>query len=137
MNFYWLFFSIFILHSFIAAVVVVFKINNVKNYLIKHALKLEINLLASHHDFHIDKCLHALPLSHAFVVDVYQQTPAPMSPRGRISSAFYTYRTRTSGMFVQKSLKLHSVACQLSVKQVLVDSFRIFFVYQLYTQRKI
>ena len=40
-------------------------------------------------------------------------------------------------MFVKKNVKMHSVACQLSVRQVLIASFWNPFVYQLYTQRKI
>ena len=43
---------------------------------------------------------------------------APISPGGWRSSAFYTHRTRTSTMFVKKSLKMHSVACHLLTKMV-------------------
>ena len=50
-----------------------------------------------------------------------------MSLRGRTSSAFYTHRARTSTMLVKKSVKMHSVACQLSVKQILDASFWYFF----------
>ena len=48
---------------------------------------------------------------------------APMYLREKSSSAFYTHRTRTSTMFVKKSVKMHSVACWLVVKQVLVVYF--------------
>ena len=41
---------------------------------------------------------------------------APIAPGSRTSSAFYTHRTRTSTIVVKKNVKMHSVACQLSVK---------------------
>ena len=46
---------------------------------------------------------------------------APMSPGRRTSSDLYTHRTGT--MFVKKSVKMNSVACQLSVNQVLIASY--------------
>ena len=60
---------------------------------------------------------------------------APMSLRGRSSAAFYTHRTRTLTMFVKKNVKMHSVACQYSVRQVLIASFWNFF-YINYTARE-
>ena len=64
----------------------------------------------------------------------YYQHNYKIAPGCRISSAFYTHRTRTLTTFVKKSVKMHSVA---AVKQVFVVSFWNFFIYQLYTQRKI
>ena len=58
---------------------------------------------------------------------------APMSPRGGTYSAIYTHRTRTSTMFVKKSVTMYSVACQLLKKKVHIAFFRL----QLYTQRNI
>ena len=56
----------------------------------------------------------------------------------RVTATFYEFAlTWTSKMFFKKSVKLHSVASQLSVKPVVVISFKFFFVFQLYTQRKI
>ena len=49
-------------------------------------------------------------------VQLNTDTGAPIPPGDRTSSAFYTHRTQTSTMFVKKSIKTHSVACQLSVK---------------------
>ena len=62
-----------------------------------------------------------------------------MSLRRWSYSAFCTLKTRISTMFVKKSIKILSVAYQLSVKQVLIASYWIFllFVYQLYTQNKV
>ena len=65
----------------------------------------------------------------------YLLKSSPMSLRGPLSSAFCTHRARTSTMFVKKSVKMCSVACQLLARQV--ASFWNFSVYQLYTQRKI
>ena len=48
---------------------------------------------------------------------------APIVPGVQTYSAFYTHRLRTSTMFVKKTVKMNSVAWQLSVKQVLVASF--------------
>ena len=56
-----------------------------------------------------------------------------MSLRSISSSNFYTHRTRTSTMFVKKIV---SVACHLSVKQLLVASFWNFFVYQFVHPKK-
>ena len=53
----------------------------------------------------------------------YQLTSPPITSGGRTSSAFYTHRTRTSTMSVKKSVKMHSVACQLSVKQILFKTY--------------
>ena len=57
---------------------------------------------------------------------VYPWT-APISLRGRLSSAFYTHKTRTATMFFKKTVKMHSVAFQLSVQVVFVASFWDFF----------
>ena len=46
-----------------------------------------------------------------------------MSLRGRLSSSFSTHKTPTSAMLVKKSVKMHSFACQLSLKQILVFVF--------------
>ena len=58
---------------------------------------------------------------------------ATMALKGRSSSALYAHTTQTSTIFVKKSIKLHSVACQLPKKKVHV-AFIISF--QLYTQKK-
>ena len=58
---------------------------------------------------------------------------APMSLRGGTFSAIYTHRTQTLTMFVQKSWRMHSVACQLWMKKVYVAFLR----FELYSQRNI
>ena len=47
-------------------------------------------------------------------IHIYVQTSAPVTPGDQTSSDFYTHRTRTSTTFVKRSVKLHSVVCQLS-----------------------
>ena len=47
----------------------------------------------------------------------------PMPCRKRSSSAFYNRRTLTLEVFVKKNVKMYSVVCQLSVKQILGASF--------------
>ena len=51
-----------------------------------------------------------------------------IAPGGRISSIFYTHRTRTSTMFVKKSVKLHSVACQL-LKNYVHVAFQVLMIH--------
>ena len=48
-----------------------------------------------------------------FFLQPFYLFSAPMSLRGRAYSAVYTHGARTSTMFVKKSVKMHSVACQL------------------------
>ena len=57
-------------------------------------------------------------------------------PHGyKSSSAFYTHKKRTSTMLVKKIVKMHSVACEHSVKQVYSLLFTFFF-YISYTPKE-
>ena len=73
-----------------------------------------------------------------FIYNIYARVcTAPIALGGRTSSTFYTYRTRTTTMFVKKSVKMHSVAYQLSVKQVFVATFWNFFCISIIHSKKI
>ena len=63
---------------------------------------------------------------------------APIAPGGQTSSAFYAHRTRTSTMFVKKERK-KAFRCLSAFRKAGSSGFflKFFFVYQLYTQRKI
>ena len=46
------------------------------------------------------------------------------------------HRTRTSTMFIKKSIKIYSFACQLSVKQVLIACFFEIFCISITNPKK-
>ena len=59
-----------------------------------------------------------------------------MSLSGIWSSGFYTQRAGILTMFVGKSVKMNSIACQLSVKQVLIASVWNFFCLSIIHPKK-
>ena len=69
------------------------------------------------------KCLSVICLRYIILLNFTPlldvQTSAPITPGVEHLQLF----TRTSTMFFKKIVKMFSVACQLSVKQVLVASF--------------
>ena len=89
----------------------------------KYCLCWSFNLIASvclmlHVDvWYLDRLCHG--------VVVYSHMSAPIAPACRTSLAFYTHRTRASRLFIKKSVKLHSVACQLLKKKVHVVLFEV------------
>ena len=68
---------------------------------------------------------------------------APMSPGGQTSSGIYTYRTRTSTMFVKKSPKIHSgrnvsfTKVVFNVKSNSTVPFQNFILQHFYTAKNI